>query len=364
MVEKKPSTRSPKKSSTVPSKAGKSAPVAEAPGRPVPPPRARAAGESVAALELIDRVERGHWPASIYLEGPDESLKAALLAELRHAWARGCAESPAARVFRAAESGIEEILAGFHSGSLFSPRELLLVLEVEDLGRSEKRIAALAEGIARPTGGSTLVLVESAADSARKALAPIRAACAVRWLATPATRTALLEWGRRRLGRTGAEAEPGVLDLIADASEGDAAEFFNELDKLCAWAEPGRTIRREDAQSLLRPVLGADLPGYLSAVALGDPKLAAQRLSRLLASGVSEGTVLFALVNLVGGALGGWARHRDLSGALRGRRPPRELARALDALYRAEAAWKGGRADPIAVLEQATRVVSAGERAR
>jgi hypothetical protein len=64
---------------------------------------------------------------------------------------------------------------------------------------------------------------------------------------------------------------------------------------------------------------------------------------------------LFALVNLVGGALGGWARHRDLSAALRRRRTPRELAHAMDALYRAEAAWKRGRADAVAVLEQATR---------
>jgi DNA polymerase III delta subunit len=38
---------------------------------------------------------------------------------------------------------------------------------------------------------------------------------------------------------------------------------------------------------------------------------------------------------------------------------PPALARAMDALYRAEAAWKGGRADPVAVLEQATRVLCA-----
>ena len=32
----------------------------------------------------------------------------------------------------------------------------------------------------------------------------------------------------------------------------------------------------------------------------------------------------------------------------------------LDGLYRAEATWKGGRADAVAVLEQATRVVAGG----
>ena len=47
----------------------------------------------------------------------------------------------------------------------FAPRELLLVLKVEDYGRSDKRVAALAEGIARPNSGSTLVLVETASET-------------------------------------------------------------------------------------------------------------------------------------------------------------------------------------------------------
>ena len=114
---------------------------------------------------------------------------------------------------------------------------------------------------------------------------------------------------------------------------------------------------------LLRPAVGADLPGYLAAVAMGDAALAARCLGRLLATGISEGTVLFALSNLVGGALGGWTRQRELSEALRRRRAPHELALALDAVYRAEAAWKGGRADVIAVLEQATQAVAGGRPA-
>jgi hypothetical protein len=40
---------------------------------------------------------------------------------------------------------------------------------------------------------------------------------------------------------------------------------------------------------------------------------------------------------------------------------PRLLARALDALYRAESAWKSGRADVVAVLEQATRTIASAK---
>jgi hypothetical protein len=39
---------------------------------------------------------------------------------------------------------------------------------------------------------------------------------------------------------------------------------------------------------------------------------------------------------------------------------PVQLSRALDACYRAEAAWKGGRADAVAVLEQTTRALCNG----
>ncbi|HEY3216077.1 MAG TPA: hypothetical protein VGK93_06255 [Candidatus Eisenbacteria bacterium] len=294
----------------------------------------------------------------MYLEGPEESVKAALLAELRHAWARGCPEAPTARVLRAAESTVEEILAAYHARSLFTPRELVIVLDVEDLGRGERKVAALAEGLSRPSGGSSLVLVEGAAEAPRKSLEPLRAACQARWAALPLPRTELLEWGARRLRRHTVKAERRVLELVADACEGDPAAFFDELDKLATCVGDGGQVTEADVATLLRPMLGTGLPEYLSAVALGRPALAAQRLGGMLAAGVREGAILFALGNLVGGALGGWTRYRESSDALRRRDTPAELAAVLDALYRAEAAWKGGRADAIAVLEHVTRVAA------
>ena len=307
---------------------------------------------------MIERFGRGDFPAALYLDGPDEGLKAALLAELRQAWAGNAPEAPAARVFLASETGVDELLAAFHGGSLFASRELLLVLEVEDFGRAEKRVAALAEGLGRPNSGTCIVLVESPSESERKSLAPLRAACPVRCVAMPPTRSTLLAWGARRMARERIALGPGTMDAVVDACEGDAVTFFDELEKLCAWAGPGGQLARADVATILRPVVGADLAGYLGAIAAGDAALAARRLGRLLAAGVGEGTVLFALANLVGGSLGGWARHRDLSGALRRRLAPRELAQVMDGLYRAEAAWKGGRADAVAVLEQATREVA------
>jgi DNA polymerase III delta subunit len=307
---------------------------------------------------LIERLDVGRFPASLYVDGPDESLKAALLGEVRHAWARAVPEAPHARVFRLGEDRIDAILAAYHGTSLFTPRGLLIVLEVEAIGRSERVVASFAEGIARGAGGSCLVLVESASESARKSLESLRAATAVRLTAMPMGRAALLGWGKRRVTREGVTAEDGVLEALADASENDASEFLNELEKLLTCVGPDRRVTRAEAAALLRPMADADLAEYLSAVAVGHAGLASRRLGQVLAAGEGEGSVLFALVQLVGGALGGWTRWREPSLVLsRRRRAPGELARALDALYRAEAAWKGGRADAVVVLEQVTREI-------
>src|SRR5690348_16948152 len=129
-------------------------------GSGVPPRRPPSARDPAAAGGLIERIEAGRFPASLYIEGPSEPLKAAFLAALKAAWARHVPQSPLARVLRAAEASVDEILAAWQGASLFSPRDLVIVLDVEDLGRSEKKIAALADGVSRPGGESCLVLVE------------------------------------------------------------------------------------------------------------------------------------------------------------------------------------------------------------
>ena len=160
------------------------------------------------ALSLLARVAGGDFPSTVYLEGSDEAVKAAFLAEFRRAWAATVPDAPQARVMRPGEQDVDAILAAYQNVSLFAPRELTVVFDVEDLGRSEKKVAALAAGLARPAGGACLVLVESAADSVRKTMEPLRAACTVRVTVEPPGERALLQWGQRRLSAAGAQAEP------------------------------------------------------------------------------------------------------------------------------------------------------------
>ncbi len=320
---------------------------------------ARPVRRAVDGLALLEACDRGTFPPTLYIDGPDEPLKAAFLASFRHAWTAGAGDEARPRVLRAAETDVSEILAALQGGSLFSSRELTIVFEVEDLGRSEKRVAGLAAGLEHPGEGATLVLVESEGDNVRKSLDPLRAACAAAWTAEPPVGAALVAWGERRLARERVTAEPRVVASIAAACEGDDAAFFNELDKLVTFAGPDARLTLAEVEALRRPALEADLPDYLAAVAAGDAVRAAQRLGRLLATGAGEGSVMFALANMVGGALGGWSRYPALSSALRERASGRELAKALDAVYRAEAAWKGGRGDIVTLLEHTTRVLCA-----
>ena len=79
-----------------------------------------------------------------------------------------------------------------------------------------------------------------------------------------------------------------MIESVVEACEGDGIAFFDELEKLCAWAGPGGRLRDADVATLMRPVAGADLPGYLAAIAGGDSATAARRLNRLLAAGVGR----------------------------------------------------------------------------
>jgi DNA polymerase III delta subunit len=307
---------------------------------------------------VLERADAGTFPPSLYLEGDDEALKAEFLAAFRRAWSRAVPDAPTPRVLRMGEDDVDSVLSAYHGISMFAARELTIVHAVENLARSEKRVAELAEGVARPAGESCLVLVEAAADTPRKMLASLRAATAVYVSIGFTDARGLLAWGRRRLAAEGLEAETGTLEALLRACENESVSFLSELGKLVSCCSGRERVTVADVAALERPVVGAGLADYLLAVAAGEPGLAAQRLGRLLAAGESEGSVLWALGNLVGGALGGWSVHREFAAALGRRMRPPELARALDAVYRAEAAWKGGRVDALVALEQATREIA------
>lgn len=180
-------------------------------------------------LALLEDAFAGTFPPSLYVEGPDEALKAAFLAEYRRAWAAAVPESPAARVLWPGEDDVDAVLNAWQSVSLFTPRELTLVMGVEALARSEKRANELAAGLGRPGGEARIVLVEAATEKPRKTLASVGAACAARWVAEGEDARGLAAWGRRRLASEAIEVEAEALETLIGVCECESASYFSEL---------------------------------------------------------------------------------------------------------------------------------------
>jgi DNA polymerase III delta subunit len=304
-------------------------------------------------------------PTSIYVSGSDEAAKAEVLASLKQRWADDHPDVPPV-VLRAAETGVDRVLAEAQGSSLFAPASFVLVLNVEEWVRSARTVEAAATGAAAVPAGNVLVFVESAAENERKTLAGLSGACALTVSVESPPPEVLTRWAERRLERSGVKPGPGVIEAVLDASRLETSEVMNEVDKLGDWAAGVGKITREEAERVLRPVHSGSLSGLSRAVAEGRSDAAVDHLLRALEAGESEGTVLFQLQTLVAGALRlrthqwGWIRDRENSDRLARQRGVTELSHALDLLYRTERAWKSGRADVETLLVRAVVGVSTG----
>jgi len=298
-------------------------------------------------------------PGTTYLSGNDEALKAEILHALKEAWLAAVPDSPPT-VLRAGEAGPSNVLNAVQGGSLFASRSLVIVLRVEDWARSATVPVGVAQALAPIPPENLLVFVESAGDSERKHLNPLRAACARVFALDGLPPSELRHWADRHAARRGLALAPDAWDALFELPRLDAGEVFNELDKLAAWAGPeAGPVSREQALAIVHPAGGATLSDLADAVAERRGELAMDCLLRALEGGESPGSILFQLVTLLSGALrlsgggGGWVRDRRRSSLIAARWSPAEIARGLDLLYRCERAWKGGRAPDDTLLVRA-----------
>jgi DNA polymerase III delta subunit len=299
-------------------------------------------------------------PGTTYLSGNDESLKAEILHALKEAWLAAVPDSPPT-VLRAGEAGPSNVLGAVQGGSLFASRSLVIVLRVEDWARSASVPVAVGQALAQIPPENLLVFVESAGDSERKHLNPLRAACARVFALDGLPPSELRHWADRHASRSGLKLAPDAWDAIFELPRLDTGEVFNELDKLAAWAGAGGAVTREQALAIVHPAGGATLGDLADAVAERKGALAMDCLLRALEGGESPGSILFQLVSLLTGALrlsgagGGWVRDRRRSSVIAARWNPAEIARGLDLLYRCELSWKSGRAPDETLLVRAVQ---------
>jgi DNA polymerase III delta subunit len=289
-------------------------------------------------------------PASLYLGGRDEAAKAEALERLKERWEINNPGIPP-NVHRASESGVARVMNDAQGGSLFAPVVFVEVLNVEEWARSTRTVEAAAEATGRVPSGNILVLVESGAETERKNLEPLKAACQAHVSIDSLSPEELANWGIEHLKRRGVKAELPALEAVLEASRLETSEVLNELGKLADWAGPKGKITREDALGILRPVHAGRIAALARAVGEGNQEEAVDQLLRSLESGEREGNILFQLQTLYTGALRlksgqwGWIRDRENSSRLAKGRNEEELSAGLDLLYRVERAWKGGRGD-------------------
>jgi DNA polymerase III delta subunit len=299
-------------------------------------------------------------PGTTYLQGQDEALKTEILTALKESWLAAVPDAPPT-VLRAGEAGPGAVLNAVQGGSLFASRSLVIVLKVEDWARSSTTPIAVAHGLAAIPPENLLVLVESAGDSERKYLNPLRAACARVFALDGLPPSELRPWAERHARRAQVTLTPDAWDALFDLPRLDTGEAFNELDKLAAWAGRGGKVSGADVVALAHPAGGATLGALADAVAARRGAEAMDLLLRALESGESPGTVMFQLVSLLTGALRlrggarGWVRDRARSERIANGWHAEEIARGLDLLYRCERAWKTGRAPDDTLLVRAVQ---------
>jgi len=251
------------------------------------------------------------------------------------------------------------VLGAVQGGSLFASRSLVIVLRVEDWARSSSIPIAVGQALAQIPPENLLVFVESAGDSERKHLNPLRAACARIFSLDGLPPSELRHWAERHARRQGLSLAGDAWDALFELPRLDTGEVFNELDKLAAWAGEGGAVTREQTLALVHPAGGATLGDLADAVADRKGALAMDCLLRALEGGESPGSILFQLVSLLTGALrlkgggGGWVRDRRRSAIIAQAWSSEEIARGLDLLYRCERAWKTGRAPDETLLVRA-----------
>jgi DNA polymerase III delta subunit len=319
------------------------------------------AGGPAACEAWLARVAES--PGTTYLQGQDEALKTEILTALKESWNASVPDAPPT-VMRAGEAGPGAVLNAVQGGSLFASRSLVIVLRTEDWARSSTTPVAVAHGLVAIPPENLLVLVESAGDSERKYLNPLRAACARVFALDGLPPSELRPWAERHAKRAGVTLAPDAWDALFEMPRLDTGEAFNELDKLAAWAGPGGRVTGADVTALAHPAGGATLGALADAVAARRGDAAMDCLLRALEGGESPGTVMFQLVSLLSGALRlrgggrGWVRDRARSERIASGWKAEEIARGLDLLYRCERAWKTGRAPDDTLLVRAVQGIT------
>lgn len=213
----------------------------------------------------------------------------------------------AARAAGFGERTVLEVEAGFdwgrlgewaRSASLFSSRRLVeLRMSAPPNGAGQAALEAYARRL--PEHTLTVVTLPRLAKKAMQAAwfaALAEAGEVVEIL--PVGRAELPAWLAARLARHGFEAEPAVLEFLAERVEGNLLAAHQEVEKLALLFPPGR-LSLEQVSEAVSNVARFDAFALADAVLAGDRARAARIVDALAATGESPVPILGTLAWLV-----------------------------------------------------------------
>ncbi len=332
----------------------------------------------IAPESLLSRLAEGRQVPAIALLGADGYLRAACRDRIVEISVDPAAREWGVARFSAADEDFEQILEQANTVPMLVPRQVLIVSRLEAIERladaaRDDVVARLGAYLDDPAP-FTVLLLEAASLDQRMRLAKLLAAKALVVAAelpkdpqerVPMAVALAVQMARERSAAIDADAAAELVDLC----NANLAAMSNEIEKLAAYAGPGKTIRRPDVVALVVSEKRYSVWELAEMLASRQRARALTFLDNLLRAGEAPPALVGAMawmyrklleVQELGPHVSAWQaagqlgmRRATAEIALRHARkiPRRNLVEGLRALYDADSRLKSGSPDHRAVME-------------
>ncbi len=293
--------------------------------------------------DFLRQLQRKHFAAAYLLLGGDLYLRDLCRKSLVAAAVPEPARSLAVAKFSLKEAGLTDVLRQARTLPMLSPRQVLLVSELESVDDSE--LEALQDYFKDPSPFTILVFEAARLDRRTKLARLLEKECAVLELESP-REDAVVEAAHKFARELKVKLEPAAAEELVSALGRDLGRLRRELEKLRTYVGVRGTITVEDVAAVVPATRQFTAFELANVLAEGRRSDALARVRRLLEAGESP-------VGLVG--LLAWLYRRLLQAhALPQNTPTWEAAQQLGmSRFRVEALLRAAQRFSRAELQQA-----------
>ena len=273
--------------------------------------------------------------------GDDEQWKLALAAEFEQALDEGLRAFNLSR-FRGGEAALREVLDAARTLPLMAPRRVVIVSHAERLlqpareGVAATRDAAELEAyLEDPLPHAALVLVSAPLDERRRLNKQLLRSATVVRSAVLKTATDAQRWIRAHIESAGKRIDPDAVRLLGERIGPNLNRLRDETERLLLFVGEQPVVSIQDARAVAGPAAAYDNWAVTRAIERGDTATALRQLGLALEQGAEPYMVL-----------------GQLAWVARSRLPAPRIPRAIDVVFRTDAALKRSAGDRRLLLER------------